>query len=85
MERQRRWDIDERYTGVSDAAAMLPAVHQLEEAMRGEGWVTEEPDAHLLPALRRVPGCECVTGVMPGDPPGVYKSHGHLIRVIVTE
>ncbi|MEV0825524.1 hypothetical protein [Nonomuraea rubra] len=26
---------------------------------------------------------ECVTGVMPGDPPGIYKSHGHLVRVIV--
>lgn len=139
MEQQRRWDIDERYTGVSDAAAMLPAVRRLEEMMRSEGWVTEEPDAHLLPHLRRVPGWEvlgerllddgfyevrarpqwemggievhravirllsvvaepsflvrqsggnvyeCVTGVMPGDPPGLFKSHGHLIRVIVTE
>ncbi|MEV1005402.1 hypothetical protein [Nonomuraea sp. NPDC050202] len=134
---QRRWDIDERFTGVSDAAAMLPAVHRLEEMMRSEGWVTEEPEAHLLPHLRAVPGWqvlgerllddgfyevrarpeealegvdvlravirllsviaepsflvrqaggdayECVTGVMPGDPPGTYKSHGHLVRVIV--
>ncbi|TMR92021.1 hypothetical protein [Nonomuraea basaltis] len=136
---QRRWDIDERFTGVSDATAMLPAVHRLEEMMRGDGWVTEDPEAHLLPHLRRAPGWEvlgerllddgfyevrarpderlegidvqravirllsvvaepsflvrqaagnvydCVTGVMPGDPPGMFKSHGHLIRVIVTE
>ena len=26
---------------------------------------------------------ECVTGVMPGDPPG-FASHGHLIRLLVT-
>ncbi|MEQ4723364.1 hypothetical protein [Nonomuraea sp. B19D2] len=26
---------------------------------------------------------DCVTGVMPGDPPGIFKSHGHLVRVIV--
>ncbi|TDD38461.1 hypothetical protein E1286_36225 [Nonomuraea terrae] len=120
----------------SDAAAMLPAVHRLAEVMRAGGWVTEEPEAHLLPHLRRVPGWEvlgerlvddgfnevrartgtellgieahravirllsviaepaflvrqagdgvfeCVTGVMPGDPPG-YRSHGHLVRVVV--
>ena len=134
---QRRWDIDERFTGVSDAAAMLPAVRELEETMRTDGWVTEQPEAHLLPHLRHAPGWEllgerllddgfyevrarpeeelegidvlravirllsviaepsflvrqsaggvydCVTGVMPGDPPGVFKSHGHLVRVIV--
>ncbi|MEV1178174.1 hypothetical protein [Nonomuraea sp. NPDC049784] len=137
MERQRRWDEDERFTGVSDAAAMLPAVRRLDEMLRTVGWVTEEPEAHLLPHLRRVPGWEvlgerllddgfyevrarpeeelegidvqravirllsviaepsffvrqaggdvydCVTGVMPGDPPGIFKSHGHLVRVIV--
>lgn len=116
---------------------MLPAVHELDSAMRATGWVTEDPDAHLLPHLRNVPGWEviaerlrddgvyevtarpdeelegidahraairllsviaepsflvrqcaadvfdCVTGVMPGDPPG-FASHGHLIRLIVT-
>ncbi|PZG03093.1 hypothetical protein [Nonomuraea aridisoli] len=136
MEERRRWDVDERFTGVGDAAALLPVVEQLAEAMRAEGWVTEEPEAHLLPHLRRAPGWEvlgerlledgvyevrarpaaelrgialhrevirllsviaepsflvrqagdavfeCVTGVMPGDPPG-YRSHGHLVRVVV--
>ncbi|RVX37810.1 hypothetical protein EDD27_0086 [Nonomuraea polychroma] len=137
MDERRRWDIDERFTGVSDAAAMLPAVRQLEEMMGGDGWVAEDPESHLLPHLRRVPGWEilgerllddgfyevrarpeeelegigvmravirllsvvaepsflvrqaggdvydCVTGVMPGD--GMFASHGHLIRVIVTK
>ncbi|MER6942382.1 hypothetical protein ABT294_00020 [Nonomuraea sp. NPDC000554] len=134
----RRWDDDERFTGLCDAAAMLPAVRQLDAAMRVDGWVTEDPDAHLLPHLRAVPGWEvlgerllddgvyevvarpveplagidahraairllsaiaepsflvrqsaenvfdCVTGVMPGDPPG-FASHGHLVRLVVTQ
>ncbi|WP_113702954.1 hypothetical protein [Nonomuraea lactucae] len=137
MER-RRWDEDERFGGVADGTAMLPVVRRLAEAMREGGWVTEDPDAHLLPHLRAVPGWEvlaerqlgggvyevtarplepvegveahraairllsviaepsflvrqsaprvfdCVTGVMPGDPPG-FASHGHLVRLIVTE
>ncbi|MGP3954811.1 hypothetical protein ACTWPT_02340 [Nonomuraea sp. 3N208] len=37
MEEQRRWDNDERFTGASDAAAMLPAA---------PGW--EVPGARLL-------------------------------------
>ncbi|NRQ40610.1 hypothetical protein HII36_53705 [Nonomuraea sp. NN258] len=135
----RRWDIDERHTGIADGTAMLPEVERLAEVMRTDGWVTEDPDAHLLPHLRCEPGWEvlaerllddgvyevrarrtaeaaeaadvkvhraairllsaiaepsflvrrtgddtfdCVTGVMPGDPPG-YRSHGHLVRLIV--
>ncbi|MBF8185838.1 hypothetical protein ITP53_08800 [Nonomuraea sp. K274] len=68
---QRRWNIDERFTGVSDAAAMLPAVHELEEAMRGDGWVTEDPDAHLLPHLRRAPGWEVLGARLLDD--GFYE------------
>ncbi|MET8866747.1 hypothetical protein ABZW11_27720 [Nonomuraea sp. NPDC004580] len=45
---RRRWDIDDRYTGVCDATAMLPAVHRLGEAMASDGWVTEGPEVHLL-------------------------------------
>lgn len=135
---QRRWDDDERFTGVSDGSAMLPAVHDLAAVMARDGWATEDPDAHLLPHLRAVPGWqvvaarltedgvyevtarpdeplegikvhraairllsaiaepsffvresgpgtfECVTGVMPGDPPG-YATHGHLVRLLVTQ
>ncbi|MEV4807051.1 hypothetical protein AB0K18_44250 [Nonomuraea sp. NPDC049421] len=46
---RRRWDIDDRFTGVCDATAMLPAVHRLGEAMASDGWVTENPEVHLLP------------------------------------
>ncbi|MGW4476358.1 hypothetical protein [Nonomuraea sp. NPDC004354] len=134
---QRRWDDDERFTGVGDASAMRPAVQDLAAVMARDGWVTEDPDAHLLPHLRAVPGwrvvaerlveggvyevaarpdeplegieahraairllaaiaepsffvrqCgtdtfECVTGVLPGDPPG-YATHGHLVRLVIT-
>lgn len=70
MER-RRWDVDERFSGVSDGTAMLPAVRLLEEAMRGDGWVTEQPDAHLLPHLRAAPGWEVLGGRLLDD--GVYE------------
>ncbi|MFD1940044.1 MULTISPECIES: hypothetical protein [Nonomuraea] len=135
---QRRWDNDDRFTGVSDGSAMRPAVEDLAAVMARDGWVTEDPDAHLLPHLRAAPGWqvvaerltedgvyevaarpdeslegidvhraairllsviaepsffvrqsgpgtfECVTGVMPGDPPG-YATHGHLVRLLISE
>ncbi|KAB8176377.1 hypothetical protein [Microbispora catharanthi] len=135
----RRWDDDERLTGIADASAMEPQVSALLDAMARDGWVTEEPEAHLLPHLRRACGSEwlltgerllddgvyevtvslagdregvhvqrdvirllsaiaetaffvrqaapgvfeCVTGMLDGDPPG-FKSHGHMVRLIVT-
>lgn len=135
----RRWDDDERLTGIADASAMEPQVSALLGAMARDGWVTEEPEAHLLPHLRRACGSEwlltgerllddgvyevtvslagdregvhvqrdvirllsaiaetaffvrqtapgvfeCVTGMLDGDPPG-FKSHGHMVRLIVT-
>jgi hypothetical protein len=51
--KDRRWDIDERGQGVSDAGALAPGVHELVEALTIEDWVAEEPDAHLLPHIRR--------------------------------
>ncbi|WP_214105932.1 hypothetical protein [Acrocarpospora catenulata] len=52
----RRWDIDERQTGICDGSAMDPQVHSLLEAMKRDGWVTEEPHVHLLPHLRTACG-----------------------------
>lgn len=134
----RRWDIDERQTGIADGTAMDPQVQTLLASMRQDGWVTEEPEVHLLPHLRKACGdrwrivrhrllddgvyelmltleeelsgvalhraavgllaavaepvffvrqseprvFDCVTGVLDGDPPG-FKSHGHLVRLIV--
>ncbi len=48
-----RWDTDRRYNGIADASAMVADVERLLEAMRRPGWVTEDPDAHLLPHLER--------------------------------
>ncbi|GAA0999200.1 hypothetical protein GCM10009555_099910 [Acrocarpospora macrocephala] len=52
----RRWDIDERQTGIADGSAMDPQVQSLLDTMKRDGWVTEEPEAHLLPHLRRACG-----------------------------
>jgi hypothetical protein len=49
---RRRWDTDERFAGVSDASAFAPGVEELAELARRPGWVTEEPEAHLVPHLR---------------------------------
>jgi len=47
----KRWDTDTRGTGIADAAAGLPALDLLADAMRTAGWVAEEPELHLLPHL----------------------------------
>ncbi|MFB9968049.1 hypothetical protein ACFFOP_36360 [Sinosporangium siamense] len=60
MER-RRWDIDERFTGIATGQALAPAVERLVEHLHREGWVAEDPEAHLLPHLRRACGA-------PGSP-----------------
>jgi hypothetical protein len=51
-----RWDIDERGQGVGDARRLLPSARELVERMDTPLWVTEEPDAHLLPHVARL--CE---------------------------
>ena len=57
----RRWDTDERGAGVGDARALLPEARRLLAAMDAEGWVAEDPEAHLLPHLRRA----CADGRLP--------------------
>jgi hypothetical protein len=47
----RRCDRDTRGRGVGDARSALPAVERLAEAMTIDGWVAEEPEAHLVPHL----------------------------------
>jgi hypothetical protein len=51
---RRRWDIDERGRGVADAGRLVPDVETLVGFMAEQDWVTEEPDAHLLPHVRRL-------------------------------
>jgi hypothetical protein len=49
---ERRWDNDERGRGIASGAAFIGHVVELADLMRGPGWATEDPEAHLLPHLR---------------------------------
>src|SRR4051812_41658565 len=49
--RRRRWDDDARGVGVADARAWQPLVGRLADATKMDGWVAEDPEAHLLPHL----------------------------------
>ena len=49
--RRRRWDDDARGVGVADARAWRPLVATLAAVTETDGWVAEEPEAHLLPHL----------------------------------
>jgi hypothetical protein len=53
---KRRWDIDERGHGVADARQFADGARDLVAAMETTDWVAEEPEAHLLPHIRRT--CE---------------------------
>jgi hypothetical protein len=48
----RRWDVDERGRGIASGDAFVGDLAELAELMADPGWVTEEPEAHLLPHLR---------------------------------
>jgi len=49
---RRRWDADERGHGVATGEAFAGNVEELARLLADPGWVTEEPEAHLLPHLR---------------------------------
>ena len=48
-----RWDPDDRGIGVGDARAHLDHLDRLRDAADTDGWVAEDPAAHLLPHLER--------------------------------
>jgi hypothetical protein len=48
---RKRWDTDDRFTGVADASAFAPAVEELAALARRPGWVAEDPEIHLVPHL----------------------------------
>jgi hypothetical protein len=52
----RRWDNDRRGRGVAAGRWIAPGVRRLLGALAEPAWVAEDPDAHLLPHLRRA--CE---------------------------
>ena len=49
---RRRWDTDERFTGVNDAREFAAAADELVRLARLPGWVAEDPDVHMVPHLR---------------------------------
>jgi len=55
----KRWDTDERGIGAGHARDAAQDVQRLLDAMQQDGWVAEDPDAHLLPhiaaAVERAP------------------------------
>ena len=51
MSRRPRWDSDARGIGVADAHAWHFTIATLSELVMENGWVAEEPEAHLLPHL----------------------------------
>ena len=53
---QMRWEGDERGHGIASAVSFAPGATELVEAMRTDGWVAEDPDAHLRPQLERACG-----------------------------
>jgi hypothetical protein len=79
-----RWDIDERGHGVASAAGAVADLDRLRNAMLEPDWVTEEPEMHLLPHVKRfcaergwdVRRAEVVDAVLEvdvGAPPGTAR------------
>ena len=50
MAERRRWDTDERFVGVADAATASADLDRLRSMTAVEGWVTEDALAHLGPS-----------------------------------
>jgi len=48
-----RWEGDDRGEGIADARPFVDGAVELVDAMRSPKWVTEEPEAHLLPHLQQ--------------------------------
>ena len=51
--KDRRWDIDDRGHGVSDAGRLAPRIGELRRAAGAVDWVSEDPELHLWPHLQR--------------------------------
>jgi hypothetical protein len=51
VEPRKRWDTDDRFTGVADASAFASALEELAALARRPGWVAEDPCIHLAPHL----------------------------------
>src|SRR5689334_12999396 len=67
----RRWDTDERQYGIASGAALLPQAQPLVEHLRRDGWIAEQPEAHLLPHLHEGPAFQITGEHLRED--GVYE------------
>jgi hypothetical protein len=65
----KRWDTDDRFTGVADASSFAPAIEDLAALARRPGWVAEDPESHLVPHLQDadVPGLRLLGCQPDGD------------------
>lgn len=56
---RKRWDTDDRFTGVADASAFAHAIEELAALARRPRWVAEDPQIHAGTHLRgaSVEGC----------------------------
>ena len=48
---ERRWDGDTRGQGIGPGTAIQPFLQAFLEQTSGDGWLTEDPEAHLLPHI----------------------------------
>jgi hypothetical protein len=55
-DKSRRWDDDERGTGVADARSSVARLESLRAHAARADWVAEQPEAHLWPHLARAIG-----------------------------
>jgi hypothetical protein len=53
MTTELRWEGDERGAGVASGEPFRPGVTELATGMAPADWVAEQPEAHLLPHIRR--------------------------------
>lgn len=51
MDKRPRWEGDVQMRGVADGTPLIGALEAMSSALRGPGWVTEGPVAHLGPKL----------------------------------
>lgn len=97
---RKRWDTDDRLTGVADASSFAPAIEDLAALARRPGWVAEDPEIHLVPHLRsadvpglRLLGCQpSGDGVLhvtaeyrDGDSRGQIRRHAWALIAVVAE
>lgn len=76
----QRWDGDERGTGTHDGSAGADGPRRLAAEMATPGWITEDPDLHLLPNLREA----CLAPDAPWTIDATAAGDGGVYRISLT-